>query len=81
LACRANDDAYFAGANTVVYTNECWINGASVRLVARNGEWPRAGGRGDRGLDNCLRNQGDQATKRLARSYGERAVADFGFEA
>ena len=32
LAGGADDDADFAGANAVVDTNECRINGASVRL-------------------------------------------------
>ena len=43
LARGADDDAHFAGADAVVDTNECWINGASVRLVARNGDGCRAG--------------------------------------
>ncbi|MEI6323355.1 MAG: hypothetical protein WCP60_09655, partial [bacterium] len=73
---------HFAGANAVVDTNECWINGASVRLEARNGNGGCAGGRNCRWGDDCRRNrQGNQATRSVARSYGERAVADFGFEA
>ena len=81
LACGADDDTHFAGANAVVDTNECWINGASVRLSARNGNGCCAGVRNCRWGDNCRRSQRNQATKSVARSYGERAVADFGFEA
>jgi len=42
LSGGADDDTHFAGANAVVDTNECWINGASVRLSARNGDDCRA---------------------------------------
>jgi hypothetical protein len=48
LARGPDDDAHFAGANAVVDTNECWINGASVRLETRNGDGLRAEWRGSR---------------------------------
>ena len=39
LACGANDDAHFAGANAVVDADECGINGTSIcpRLVGARG--------------------------------------------
>lgn len=48
LACGANNDTHFAGANAVVNTNECWINSASVRPLARNGNGRCAGVRNRR---------------------------------
>ena len=87
LAGGADDDADFAGANTVVDADECGINGTSMRTrfagargcgATRTNErsgWTTVGGLRRQG------NQGDQATEKGARSYGERAVADFCFKA
>lgn len=47
LAGGADDDTNFACANTIVNADECWVNGASVRL-ARDCDGRRAERRDER---------------------------------
>jgi len=49
LAGGADDDAYLAGADTVVDADECWINGTSMRARVA----------GARGCDGTVMPSGD----------------------